>query len=174
MPQWSQLVQETLRCEFRRRIRNPRAKEPPSDGNVLSWPATAADHAIVSFSAVSARNGLKMCPFALYAHTDGGSDREDGLRNMKCTCGGQQQRSIASAAVLSNEHQHVKRRTITATGAHSCSAGWAAQANPVGACDRCSMAVGMHHYPRHCERRGARLRPKETKTSETPVGNTGD
>ncbi len=106
--------QNIIGCEFRHWIRTPRAKVPPVAGNMLSWPATAADHEIVSISAISARNGLKMRPCALHAYADGGSDREDGLRNMKCTSGGQQPSSSASATLLLHEHQHLKCGIITA------------------------------------------------------------
>ena len=42
--QWQQMHQNIIGCEFRHWIRNPRAKVPPVTGNMLSWPATAADH----------------------------------------------------------------------------------------------------------------------------------
>ena len=108
--------QNIIGCEFQHRIWTSRAKVPPMAGNMLSWSATAADHSIASFSAISARNGLKLRPFALHAYADGRLDREDGLRNMECTPGGQQPSSSASATLLPRKHRHVKVCIIAVFG----------------------------------------------------------
>ena len=59
-----------------------------------------------------------MRPFALHAHTDGGSDREDGLRNIKTTPEGQQPSSSTSATLLPHEHHHLEKCIITVLQRH--------------------------------------------------------
>jgi hypothetical protein len=81
-------------------------------GNVLAWPACAADHEIASFSAISAQIGLRLRLRALHARANADGAEAVGLRDIMTTSGGQQASNGRSATLLLAEHQRRKNTNI--------------------------------------------------------------
>jgi hypothetical protein len=74
---------------FRHRIRAHAGRFGPSAGNTAAWAASAADHEIVPFSAISAPIGLKMRASAPHVRANAHTYTEERLRDLHVGSGGQ-------------------------------------------------------------------------------------
>lgn len=112
-PQGSPTHQRVIGCVFRHRIRARAGRFAPSAGNTAAWAASAADHEIVPFSAISAPIGLKMRALAPHVRANAHTHTEDGLRGVHNGSGGQRPSSGRSATLTTDELQRVKRCIFT-------------------------------------------------------------